>query len=323
MAAATRTGLASGRAYSSILVCVFSWLQYLVRPWPLMLHAVVSGGRLVWRAFCRFNDHKGPDLAAAISYYTLLTLIPLLIFTISLGSLAVGSFDAAYGGATLFFRGILEHLSPAAQENLRLFVQRALRLQLPGIVLLAWTSKRAFGALASALETIFGAPSRGFARGNLFALGMVFVTGAALLATIALTTALATVEGLILRCAPISAGVFQGLVAVFLTRALPLLITLSFFFYLYRVVPRRVTTTRYALAGALLGTGLWELARQAFTLYLRNVARYAGLYGTLEAIIVLALWLELSASIILFCGEIVALLIESRVAPSEAASSGS
>jgi membrane protein len=269
-------------------------------------------GRLAWRAFCRFNDHKGPDLAAAISYYTLLTLIPLLIFTISLGSLVMGSFEAAYHGATVFFRGILEHLSPSAQENLRFFVHHALRLQLPGIVLLAWTSKRAFGALASALETVFGAKSRGFARGNLFAFGMVFVTGAALLATIALTTALATIEGLLLRYAPISAGVFQGLVAFFLTRILPLLITLSFFFYLYRVVPRRVTTTRHALVGALLGTGLWELARQGFTLYLRNVARYAGLYGTLEAIIVLALWLELSASIILFCGEIVALLIESR-----------
>jgi membrane protein len=261
-----------------------------------MLHAIVSGARLVWRAFCRF---------------------PLLVFTISIGARLLGSFDAAYGGATVFFRGILEHLSPTAQESLRLFVQRALRLQLPGIVLLAWTSKRAFGALAAALETVFGAKSRGFAYGNLLAVSMVFVTGAAFLATIALTAILAAMEGLLLRHAPLSAGIFQGLVAVFLGRALPLLITLSFFFYLYRIVPRRVTTTRYALAGALLGTLLWELARMGFAFYLRNIAHYAGLYGTLEAIIVLALWLELSASIILYCGEVVALLIESRVPLSE------
>ena len=283
----------------------------VARPWERALRAVGRVGRIAWRAFCRFNDHKGPDLAAAVSYYTLLSLIPLLIFTISLGAIVVGSFDAAYHGATVFFRGILGHLSPSAQENLRFFIQRALRLRLPGIVLLAWTSKSAFGALASALETVFGAKARGFARGNLFALSMVFVTGAAFLAMIALTAALPAVEGLLLRYAPPSASVFQGLTAVLLGRALPLLITLSFFFFLYRVVPRGVTTTRHALAGALLATLLWEMARKGFAWYLRNVARYAGLYGTLEAIIVLALWLELSASIVLYCGEIVALLIES------------
>jgi membrane protein len=283
----------------------------VVRLWHRALGAAGSCGRVAWKAFCRFNDHKGPDLAAAVSYYTLLTLIPLLIFTISLGAFVVGSFDAAYRGATVFFGGILEHLSPGAKENLRFFVQRALRLRLPGIVLLAWTSKRAFGALTAALETIFGAKSRGFAGGNLFALSMVFVTGAAFLATIALTAALPAVEGLLLRYAPLSAEVFQGLVAIFLGRLLPVLITLSFCFYLYRVAPRRATTTRHALAGALLATLLWELARKSFAWYLRSVARYAGLYGTLEAIIVLALWLELSASIILYCGEIVALLIGS------------
>jgi len=290
----------------------------VVRSGQAVWRAIVSYARIAWRAFCRFNDHKGPDLAAAVSYYTLLTLVPLLVFTISLGAFVVGSDEAVYRGATVFFRGILEHLSPSAQDSLRSFIQHALRLQLAGIVLLVWTSRRAFGALASALETIFGAQSRGFAGGNLFALGMVLVTGAAFLATIALTAVLPAVEGLLLRYAPLSASVFEGLAAVFLGRALPLLITLSFFFLLYRLAPRRVITTRHALAGALLATVLWEIARKGFAWYLRNVARYAGLYGTFEAIVVLALWLELSASIILYCGEIVALLIDSTGAAAQA-----
>lgn len=287
----------SGRAASTLL-------------WPVRV--IVGGARLAWRAFGRFNDHKGPDLAAAVSYYTLLTLVPLLVFTISLGVRVLGSFDATYRGATLIFQGILEQLSPAAQESLRVFVEHALRFQILGLLLLAWTSKRAFGALASALETVFAAKARGFAHGNLLAFATVFVTGLALLATIALTAALATVEGLIQRHAPGSEGLFQGLTALLLSWVLRPLVTFSFFFYLYRVVPRRAVTTIHALAGAALGTGLWELARLGFTYYVRNLARYAGLYGALEAIIVLALWLELSASIILYCGEVVAVLIESR-----------
>ena len=46
--------------------------------------------------------------------------------------------------------------------------------------------------------------------------------------------------------------------------------------------------------------------------YVRHLAHYAGVYGALEAVLVLALWLELSVSVILFCGEVVALLIHTR-----------
>ena len=35
-------------------------------------------GRVAWRAFLRFQDHNGPDRAAAVAYYTLLSLLPLL-----------------------------------------------------------------------------------------------------------------------------------------------------------------------------------------------------------------------------------------------------
>ena len=54
--------------------------------------------RIAWRAFMRFQDHHGPDRAAAVAYYMLLSLVPLLIFLISLGVAVLGSFDAAYRG---------------------------------------------------------------------------------------------------------------------------------------------------------------------------------------------------------------------------------
>ena len=92
-----------------------------------------------------------------------------------------------------------------------------------------------------------------------------------------------------------------------LTVVVPVAITFGFLFLLYRVAPRRVTTMRHAAFGALLATALWEVAKAGFSYYLRNLAHFAGVYGALEGIIVLALWLELSVSIVLYCGEIVAL----------------
>jgi membrane protein len=268
-----------------------------------------QAGRLAWRAVWRFFEHDGPDRAAAVAYYTLLSLLPFVIFVISVGIAIVGSFDAAYEGAMLALRGVVVHLDQAALEALRLFAERATRFQWPGILLLAWTSRRIFASLFSALEVVFEHPGRGIFRGNLMSLAMVLVTGLGLLATMAATMLLATTEGLLLRHTyGLGARAVQSLAGLLLSHALPALIAASFFFIVYRAVPVRQVRTWHVAIGALIATVLWEGAKLAFAYYVRNLAHYAGFYGTLEAIIVLALWLELSVSIVLYCGEVVALL---------------
>jgi membrane protein len=268
--------------------------------------------RLAWRAFMRFQEHNGPDRAAAVAYYTLLSLLPMLIFLISLGVAVVGSFERAYRGTLLLISGVVVHLDQGTLDALRTFVERSLRFQIPALLLLAWTSRRAFASLFSALERIFGVPGRSFARGNLAALGMVLIAGGGLLVTMVSTMMIATAEGLVTRfVGPEQAGALHALVGVLVTQVFPILVTFTFFFVVYRVVPRRVVSTLHAARGALIGTILWELAKNGFAYYLRNLARVAGLYGALEGVIVLAIWLELSVSIVLYCAEIVALLIAS------------
>jgi membrane protein len=267
--------------------------------------------RVAWRAFLRFQDHHGPDRAAAVAYYTLLSLVPLLIFLISLGMAVLGSFDAAFQGSMLLVRGVVIHLSPDSVEALRAFVTQASRFHWPGLLLLAWTSRRIFASLFSALETVFGVPGRSFAKHNLVALSMVLSTGIALLLTMAFTMLSATSEGLMLRLR--SSGELRSL-SLLVSHVLPLAVTFAFFFLIYRFVPRKATTGRHAAVGAILATTLWELAKGAFAYYIRSVAQYSGVYGTLEGIIVLALWLEISVSIVLYCGEVVALLIHQEAA---------
>jgi len=281
-------------------------------------------GRTAWRALDRFLAHHGPDRAAAVAYYTLLSLLPLLIFVISVGVAIYGSFDAAYQGTLVLFGGLVVHLDQASLDTMREFVARSVRFRWPGILVLAWTSKRVFASLLSALETAFEVPPRGFAGGNLMSLAMVLITGVGLLATLALTLFIATAEGLLQRFAPFGAGdALRSLTALLLTRGLPVGVTLTFFFIVYRVVPHRAMRARYALAGAVLATVLWEAAKAAFAYYVRSLAHYAGLYGAFEGIIVLALWLQLSASIGLYSAEVVALLIPpAKPAADEASSRG-
>jgi membrane protein len=265
-------------------------------------------GRIAWRAVVRFFDHNGPDRAAAVSYYTLLSLLPLLVFLISLGASVLGSWDAAYQRAMFLLHGVLAHTDENTLNALRQFAEQASRFYAPSLLILAWTSKRVFAALLSALEVVFGHPGRGILRGNLVTLALVGVTGLALLLTMLFAAVGATVEGLLRRIAPPEAITIFGGFAAFLARhILPVAITMAFLFILYRLAAPAGYTARHALGGALLATLLWEGAKTGFAWYLRNLARYAGLYGALEGVIVLAIWVELSVSIVLYGAEVVAL----------------
>jgi membrane protein len=269
---------------------------------------IKNAARLAWRALNRFWDHNGPDRAAAVAYYTLLSLLPLMIFLISLASQVLGSFDAAYRATLAFFRGVIMHMDENSQQALRSFVERSVRFQWPGILLLAWTGRRTFAALFSALDAVFERPGRSFAKGNLVALAMVVLTGIGVLGSMALAMFLAAAEGIMNRMAGESGGrLFGGVSAFLLTNAFPALVTLTFFFILYRFAPRNVRP-RDALAGAVIAAILWEVAKAAFAYYVRDLAHYAGVYGALEGVIVLGLWLEVSVSIVLYGGEIVVLL---------------
>jgi membrane protein len=267
--------------------------------------------QLLWRAGNRFFEHNGPDRAAAIAFYTLLSLLPLLIFLISVGVALLGSFELAYKGALLLFHGVVVPLDQKSLDALHNFVERATLLQWPGILLLAWTARRIFGSLLSALEVVFGAPARGFAHGNLFSLAVVLLTGVALLLTLVASTLFAAIEGALERTAnPAALAAFRELVGRFAAHLLPATAAFAFFFLVYRFLPapqgagHRARTRRSARCSRRL---LWLLAQVAFSYYVRNMADY-GLYGALEGVIVLALWLELSAAIILFGGEVVAIL---------------
>ena len=266
-------------------------------------------GRLAWRAVVRFFDHNGPDRAAAVAYYTLLSLLPLLVFLVSLGStLLRGTWDATYQRATFLLQGVLVHTDEATKDALRKFAEQAGRFRAPSLIILAWTSKRVFASLLSALEAAFGHPGRGIAKGNLVALSMVMITGLALLLTMLVAVLGATAEGLVRRFATQETATMFGGFAVFLLRTvLPFAITIAFLYVLYRIAAPDEFTSRHAAGGALLATLLWELARAGFGWYLRNLAHYAGLYGALEGIIVTAIWVELSVSIVLYGAEVVAL----------------
>ena len=195
--------------------------------------------RVAWRAFLRFQDHHGPDRAAAVAYYTLLSLVPLLIFLISLGMAVLGSFDAAFQGSMLLVRGVVIHSRPAARSRrcARSWTQ-ASRFQLAGPAAPGLDRRGASSPRCSRRwRPVFGVPGRSFAKHNLVALSMVLVAGMALLFTMAFTMLVRHSEGLMLRLR--ASGELQSLQLAALARGAAWPITFAFFFVVYRFVPRK------------------------------------------------------------------------------------
>ena len=91
---------------------------------------------------------------------------------------------------------------------------------------------------------------------------------------------------------------------------LPLSLTLStaMFFLAYRYLPHRRIGIGPALAGAILASLLWEIAKQLFRLYIQEVSLYNQIYGPLTVLVAFVMFVYYSAIVFVLSGAFVAAL---------------
>jgi membrane protein len=93
--------------------------------------------------------------------------------------------------------------------------------------------------------------------------------------------------------------------AIFLKYVAPFVLILLTVTTVYKIVPHVRISTRYAFAGALLVTVLWEAAKHIFTLLVSNVSYIGTIYGSLTTFILFLLWMYYLSCIFLLGGEFV------------------
>jgi CRP-like cAMP-binding protein len=86
--------------------------------------------------------------------------------------------------------------------------------------------------------------------------------------------------------------------------AVPYLITVFFFYFIYRIIPSKKIRPAVALGGSALFALLMEIAKQLFTWYVTNYTRYNVIFGSLGTIVILVIWAFYVALIFLFCAEL-------------------
>lgn len=249
--------------------------------------------------------------AAKAAYYFFLSLFPMIM--------AGFAFTGYLGGSEAFavIMGWLEAALPAeATAFMEEFVREITDEQQPealslGVLLAVWAGSNFFAALGDGLDAMFDVRHRAtWWKKRLKAILLLFIGGALLLAC-----AVALIAGPSIASAAGLASFWNWLVwpIVFVV-----LVALLFATYYIMPAHRQSRMRRELLIGAVIGTTLWLLATFIFRLYVSNIADYSRTYGFLGGIIILLLWLYITAIVILLGGEVAdALAEEKESAPAE------
>jgi membrane protein len=264
---------------------------------------------LTVRAFQAFGEDRCSHMAAAISYYALLSLFPLLILLVSV----VGIFLRSSSLQQDLVNEILDFL-PLTQDKGANEVSQAVQaiagvsipLTIVGLLGSAWSASAMFGVIRSSLNVAWGSSRRrSLVRQKLLDFATMAGFSAFFLLSIGATGLLRTTqEASSDLLGPLSGDSFFFWRAA--SFAVPALLSLSAFAALYRYVPSAPVRMSGVWAGAITAAFLFELAKNGFSFYLANFSRYDLVYGSLGAVVTFLVGLYLSAAVLLFGAEVAA-----------------
>lgn len=245
-----------------------------------------------------FTDHV-PQWAAAVAYYALLSVFPLLLATI-----AIAAYFVDPSRAEEQIMHFLGDFVPQGRQTIRQTIQEAFQTRgsvgVVSVVTLLWTGSRVFGILTTALNVAYDAEeSYGFWKRLMVEIAMT--VGAGLLFLLALVSGV-LLNGLrdLFQAFPVGSNLLIDLSRWLVA---PLLLLFAFFL-IYRFVPRGRHDWRSAMAGAAAATLLFIAARPLFFYYIHEFSRYNLIYGSLAIVIILLVWAWIMALITLFGGEL-------------------
>lgn len=257
------------------------------------------------RAYHNFILHECGPRGAALAYYAFFSIFPLLLLFISgLGFLLEAGWPIATNAQTAVLDAA-EKVAPDFSDLLARSIDAARSARggtgILGIVMLVWTASNMFAHATLAFDAVWGidGPRKigAIIRWRLDALGLVLATGLLLVAYTLFDTAL---DLLIQYAARLPGSVYWLHVW---TSLVSTAVTALLFGLLYRVAPRAAPGWADIWPGALLAAVAWEALKKIFSWYATSLVNWTAIYGPVAGVIVLLLWLYLSAQIILFGAE--------------------
>jgi membrane protein len=252
-----------------------------------------------------WSEDKALRLSAALAYYSIFSIAPLLVITIAIAGFALGK-EAAAGQ---LYETMSGYVGSKAATGLESMVESASKPKagviatIVGSITLLLGASGVLGQLKDALNTIWkvrikkGAGWKYMLRSRFLNFGMVLVIGLLLLVSLVLTSWLAALDQSLHSMLSLPAWIWT-ILTVFLSMG----VSTALFAMLFKILPDARIQWRDVWVGAAITAVLFEIGKTALGWYLgREGADDA--YGAAGAVVLLILWVYYSSGILLFGAE--------------------
>ncbi|WP_369820869.1 YihY/virulence factor BrkB family protein [Pelomonas sp. Root405] len=261
---------------------------------------------LIKAALSAWIDDYAPSMGAALSYYTVFSLAPLLVIVVSVAGLLFGD-EAVRGELFAQIAGLMGPEAAKAIQDMLAAVSKpgagALGTVVGGVVLLVGATT-VFAELQDALDRIWRAPARsgssglwGLLRARLLSFGLIL--GVAFLLVVSLVT-----SAVIAALGKWWGGWFEGweMLAQGINTVVGFGLTTAVFALIYKVMPRVKVGWGDVWVGAAVTALLFTLGRLLIGLYIGKSGIASG-FGAAGSVAIVFVWVYYSAQIFLVGAE--------------------
>ena len=252
-----------------------------------------------------WSHDRAPRLGAALAYYTVFSIVPLLLIIIAVIGLVFGE-EAAQGAIMQQIAGLVGDQSASALKDM---IRRAdqpstgVLSTVMAIGTLLVGASAFFGELQAALNTVWGLEPKegrgiwGFIKSRFLSMATVLGTAFLLLVSLVLSTALSAVGAWFSGVLPLPEFVLQSI-----NLLLSFVVITGLFALIFKVLPDAHIAWRDVWVGAALTAALFTIGKFAIGLYLGK-SNVGSAYGTAGSLVIVLVWVYYSAQILLYGAE--------------------
>ena len=250
-------------------------------------------------SFNDFNKHNDPRMGAALAFYTIGSMSPLVILVLAIASLI---FNRNAAEAQLLDK-VQSMVGPQGRQSVATILAHGHHVgsgifsAIIGVVVLFLGASGVFQELRSGLNTIWESEAkpasglRGMVRERILTFGMVLSLGFVLLVSLLVSSALQAISSYFSGLLPVPAMVLEFLNALVSFAGIALL-----FACILKYVPATRVDWRDVRVGAVVTALLFTLGKWLLGIYLGKTSPGAG-YGAAGSLVVLVVWVYYSAQI--------------------------
>jgi membrane protein len=278
-------------------------------------------GSLLKTTYTRWSAHSAPRLGAALAYYALLSISPLMLLTVALCGIMLNQTvaEARVLDQTRMLMGgqaarTLQGLIGDAQHR-----GSGIAATVVALITLIFGASGVFMELRYALNTIWDAPVqagggwRSMLKDKLVSFAMVLGCGLFLLTSVLVSAAFAVAERFATNLIPLSAAIAGEI----LNLVVSLILLTVLFGLLYKVVPNVAIHWQDVGVGAAATAVLFVIGKGLLSIYLTKAA-VGSTYGAAGSLVAFIVWIYYSAQIFFFGAVFTRVYAESRMAAPRA-----